>query len=169
LQRDDTRIGLAFDVMGRVPYGTSFLDKQAEERSWDINLGWFLEPVVRGDYPFSMRSLARERLPFFKDEQKEKLAGSYNMLGLNYYTSRFSKNIDISPNYSPVLNTDDAYASQEGKKLYTVERTINFFDILILIVHFYSSVIQLTGLTGSPLVLLYVYFDFFYCNMHIGN
>ncbi|AQK40508.1 4-hydroxy-7-methoxy-3-oxo-3,4-dihydro-2H-1,4-benzoxazin-2-yl glucoside beta-D-glucosidase 1, chloroplastic [Zea mays] len=112
-KRDDTRIGLAFDVMGRVPYGTSFLDKQAEERSWDINLGWFLEPVVRGDYPFSMRSLARERLPFFKDEQKEKLAGSYNMLGLNYYTSRFSKNIDISPNYSPVLNTDDAYASQE--------------------------------------------------------
>ncbi|ONM32568.1 4-hydroxy-7-methoxy-3-oxo-3,4-dihydro-2H-1,4-benzoxazin-2-yl glucoside beta-D-glucosidase 1, chloroplastic-like [Zea mays] len=111
---ENGRIGLAFDVMGRVPYEKSaFTDQQAEQRSWDINLGWFLEPVVRGDYPFSMRSLARERLPFFTDKEQEKLVGSYDMLGLNYYTSRFSKNIDISPNYSPVLNTDDAYASQE--------------------------------------------------------
>ncbi|AQK40580.1 4-hydroxy-7-methoxy-3-oxo-3,4-dihydro-2H-1,4-benzoxazin-2-yl glucoside beta-D-glucosidase 2, chloroplastic [Zea mays] len=110
---ENGRIGLAFDVMGRVPYGTSFLDEQAKERSMDINLGWFLEPVVRGDYPFSMRSLARERLPFFSDKQQEKLVGSYNMLGINYYTSIFSKHIDISPKYSPVLNTDDAYASQE--------------------------------------------------------
>jgi beta-glucosidase/6-phospho-beta-glucosidase/beta-galactosidase len=117
LQGENGRIGLAFDVMGRVPYEKSaFTDQQAEQRSWDINLGWFLEPVVRGDYPFSMRSLARERLPFFTDKEQEKLVGSYDMLGLNYYTSRFSKNIDISPNYSPVLNTDDAYASQESKK-----------------------------------------------------
>ena len=32
-----------------------------------------LEPVVRGDYPFSMRSLAREQLPFFTDKEQEKL------------------------------------------------------------------------------------------------
>jgi beta-glucosidase len=101
-------IGMAFDVMGRVPYEKMFLDDQAQERSIDYNLGWFVEPVVRGDYPFSMRSLV---------EEKEKLVGSYDIMGINYYTSRFSKHVDISTGYTPVLNTDDAYATQESKKL----------------------------------------------------
>ena len=118
LRGENGRIGIVFDVMGRVPFEKSaFIDQQAEERSWDINLGWFLEPVVRGDYPFSMRSLVRDRLPFFTDEEREKLVGSYDMLGLNYYTSRFSKHKEMSPNNLPVVNTDDAYASQESKKL----------------------------------------------------
>ncbi|PWZ44057.1 hypothetical protein Zm00014a_032332 [Zea mays] len=113
---ENGRIGIVFDVMGRVPFEkTAFIDQQAEERSWDINLGWFLEPVVRGDYPFSMRSLVRDRLPFFTDEEREKLVGSYDMLGLNYYTSRFSKHIDITQHNTLRLNTDDAYASQETK------------------------------------------------------
>ncbi|AQK40528.1 beta-glucosidase3 [Zea mays] len=109
----DGRIGLAFDVMGRVPYGNTFLDEQAQERSLDQNLGWFLEPVVRGDYPFSMRSLARKRLPFFTDNEQAMLAGSYDILGINYYTSRFSKHVDFSEDYSPKLNADDAYATAE--------------------------------------------------------
>jgi beta-glucosidase len=63
-----------------------------------------------------MRSLIKDRLPYFTDDEKEKLVGSYDIMGINYYTSRFSKHIDISPKYSPVLNTDDAYAAQESKK-----------------------------------------------------
>jgi beta-glucosidase len=113
----DGHIGMAFDVMGRVPYEKMFLDDQAQERSIDYNLGWFVEPVVRGDYPFSMRSLVKDRLPYFTDEEKEKLVGSYDIMGINYYTSRFSKHVDISTGYTPVLNTDDAYATQESKKL----------------------------------------------------
>ena len=116
LQGENGRIGLVFDVMGYLPYENTFLDQHAQERSMDLNLGWFVEPVVRGDYPFSMRSLARERLPFFNDKEQEKLVGSYDMMGINYYTSKFSKHIDISPNYSPVFNTDDAYATKESKE-----------------------------------------------------
>ncbi|CAD6267979.1 unnamed protein product [Miscanthus lutarioriparius] len=110
---ENRRIGLVFDVMGYLPYENTFLDQHAQERSMDLNLGWFVEPVVRGDYPFSMRSLARERLPFFNDKEQEKLVGSYDMMGINYYTSKFSKHIDISSNYLPVFNTDDAYATKE--------------------------------------------------------
>ncbi|XBI96745.1 hypothetical protein VPH35_032985 [Triticum aestivum] len=87
----DSKIGMAFDVMGYEPFQDSFLDDQARERSIDYNLGWFLEPVVRGDYPFSMRSLIGDRLP------------------------KFSKHIDISSDFTPKLNTDDAYASSETK------------------------------------------------------
>ncbi|VAH54611.1 unnamed protein product [Triticum turgidum subsp. durum] len=65
----DSKIGMAFDVMGYEPFQDSFLDDQARERSIDYNLGWFLEPVVRGDYPFSMRSLIGDRLPKFTKEK----------------------------------------------------------------------------------------------------
>ncbi|VAH54621.1 unnamed protein product [Triticum turgidum subsp. durum] len=68
----DSKIGMAFDVMGYEPFQDSFLDDQARERSIDYNLGWFLEPVVRGDYPFSMRSLIGDRLPKFTKEEQEK-------------------------------------------------------------------------------------------------
>ncbi|VAH54568.1 unnamed protein product [Triticum turgidum subsp. durum] len=109
----DSKIGMAFDVMGYEPYQDSFLDDQARERSIDYNMGWFLEPVVRGDYPFSMRSLIGDRLPMFTKEEQEKLASSCDIMGLNYYTSRFSKHVDMSPDFTPTLNTDDAYASSE--------------------------------------------------------
>uniref|UniRef100_A0A0D9XQ35 4-hydroxy-7-methoxy-3-oxo-3,4-dihydro-2H-1,4-benzoxazin-2-yl glucosidebeta-D-glucosidase n=1 Tax=Leersia perrieri TaxID=77586 RepID=A0A0D9XQ35_9ORYZ len=53
-QGNDGHIGLALVSTGYVPYdSSSFLDKQAKERCIDYNLGWFLEPVFRGDYPFS--------------------------------------------------------------------------------------------------------------------
>jgi len=104
---------MALDVMFYEPYAKIFLDEQAQARSIDYNLGWFMEPVFRGDYPFSMRSLLRDRLPYFKDEEKAKLVGSYDMMGLNYYTSRFSEHIDISPRFTPVLNTEEAYAREK--------------------------------------------------------
>ena len=108
---------MALDVMFYEPYVKTFLDEQAQARSIDYNLGWFMEPVFRGDYPFSMRSLLRDRLPYFKDEEKSKLVGSYDMMGLNYYTSRFSEHIDISPRFTPVLNTEEAYAREKSKNI----------------------------------------------------
>jgi beta-glucosidase/6-phospho-beta-glucosidase/beta-galactosidase len=73
VQGEKGRIGLALNVMGSVPYGSTFLDEQAQERSMDYNdLGWFLEPVVRGDYPFSMRPLVKDRLPHFNPKEQEK-------------------------------------------------------------------------------------------------
>ncbi|CAN6363718.1 unnamed protein product [Urochloa humidicola] len=107
---ENGKIGMAFDVMGYEPYENTFHDEQAQARAIDYNLGWFLEPVVRGDYPFSMRSLVKDRLPYFTHEEQKKLAGSYDILALNYYTSRFSKHIDMSPNFKPGVNTDDIYA-----------------------------------------------------------
>ena len=76
-----------------------------------------MEPVFRGHYPFSMRSLLGDRLPYFKDYEQEKLVGSYDMMGLNYYTSLFCEHIDISPSFSPALHTEDAYARPKSKNI----------------------------------------------------
>ena len=74
-----------------------------------------MEPLFRGEYPFAMRSLLGHRLPYFKDDEQEKLVGSYNMMGLNYYTSLFCEHVDISPKFSPEVNTKDAYATPKCK------------------------------------------------------
>ena len=108
---------MALDSMFYEPHGKTFLDEQAQSRSVDFNLGWFMEPVFRGHYPFSMRSLLGDRLPYFKDYEQEKLVGSYDMMGLNYYTSLFCEHIDISPRFSPALHTEDAYARPKSKNI----------------------------------------------------
>ncbi|TVU51448.1 hypothetical protein EJB05_02879, partial [Eragrostis curvula] len=111
------QIGIALVSMGYEPYDKNHhVHSQARDRSIDYNLGWFLEPLYRGDYPFTMRALIQDRLPQFTAEEKNKLIGSFDMLGLNYYTSRFSRHVDYSPLYSPTLNTEDAYAEFESKK-----------------------------------------------------
>ncbi|XP_034197717.1 beta-glucosidase 13-like, partial [Prunus dulcis] len=50
----------------------------------------FMDPLTRGDYPQSMRSIVKERLPNFTEEQSKSLIGSYDYIGVNYYSSRYA-------------------------------------------------------------------------------
>lgn len=50
-----------------------------------------MDPVTYGDYPNSMRNRVGKRLPTFRQEESELLKGSYDFLGLNYYTSSYAK------------------------------------------------------------------------------
>jgi len=54
-----------------------------------------------------MRALLRDSLPTFTDEQKELIKGSYDYIGVNYYTSRFADGVAISNN--DVYTTLDDY------------------------------------------------------------
>ncbi len=60
-----------------------------------------------GDYPFIMKALVRDGLPEFTDEQKELVKGSYDYIGVNYYTSRFATSVPITSN--DVYTTMDQY------------------------------------------------------------
>lgn len=46
--------------------------------------------MVFGDYPITMRNIVKERLPTFTEEEKELVKGSFDFIGLNYYTSRYA-------------------------------------------------------------------------------
>ncbi|PQP97964.1 beta-glucosidase 12-like [Prunus yedoensis var. nudiflora] len=50
----------------------------------------FMEPITSGHYPHSMRLLVGRRLPKFKEEDSKLLAGSFDFLGLNYYTTYYA-------------------------------------------------------------------------------
>ncbi|KAI3981682.1 hypothetical protein MKX01_020625 [Papaver californicum] len=79
-----------------VPHSDSSRDKEAAERDNDFMVGWFMEPLVYGDYPFIMRALVRDNLPMFADKEKELVKGSYDFIGVNYYTARYGKDIPFT-------------------------------------------------------------------------
>ena len=62
-----------------------------------------MDPLTSGDYPKSMRSLVRKRLPKFTTEQTKLLIGSFDFIGLNYYSSTYVSDAphlsNARPNY----------------------------------------------------------------------
>ncbi|KMT14420.1 hypothetical protein BVRB_4g071990 [Beta vulgaris subsp. vulgaris] len=62
----------------------------AARRALDFMFGWFMDPITKGEYPRTMRSLVRGRLPKFTAEQLRLVNGSFDFLGLNYYTAYYA-------------------------------------------------------------------------------
>ncbi|PKA57433.1 Beta-glucosidase 12 [Apostasia shenzhenica] len=85
-------------------------DLEAQQRAIQFNLGWFLDPLEFGDYPFSMRALAGDRIPAFTEEESKKLKGSYDFIGINYYTARYAKHVPIFKGINPQTYNDDVHA-----------------------------------------------------------
>ncbi|KAJ4950554.1 hypothetical protein NE237_027386 [Protea cynaroides] len=104
------KIGIVLVHYWMVPYSNSPADISAAERATDFMLGWFLEPINTGEYPQSMQDLVGPRLPRFYKEQSEMLKGSYDFLGLNYYTANYAKDASLSdggfPPKNPSYDTD---------------------------------------------------------------
>lgn len=67
-----------------------------------------MDPVTYGDYPHSMRSHVGKRLPTFSPEESELLKGSYDFLGLNYYTANYAIN---KPSHIISLDPPPSYAT----------------------------------------------------------
>uniref|UniRef100_A0A0A0M010 Beta-glucosidase n=1 Tax=Cucumis sativus TaxID=3659 RepID=A0A0A0M010_CUCSA len=80
------QIGVTLNTDWYVPNSNHEDDKKAASRALDFSLGWFLHPLVYGDYPDSMRELVKERLPKFTDDE------------LTMQKSNYAKN---NPNVDP--------------------------------------------------------------------
>ncbi|KAL0346367.1 UNVERIFIED_CONTAM: Beta-glucosidase 12 [Sesamum calycinum] len=86
-------IGISLVAHWMEPYSSNKLDVQAAERALDFMYGWFLHPLVYGDYPRTMQSLVGNRLPKFTKEQSAMVKRSFDFLGLNYYTGNYAAHI----------------------------------------------------------------------------
>eukprot|EP01018_Ginkgo_biloba_P033173 Gb_35940 [translate_table: standard] len=83
-----------------LPYSETINDQRAAQRALDFK---FMDPITRGDYPSTMRNLVDGRLPKLTKLQSRLLKGSYDFIGLNYYTSRYAAD---NPKPSLPLQTD---------------------------------------------------------------
>ncbi|KAL0374299.1 UNVERIFIED_CONTAM: Furcatin hydrolase [Sesamum radiatum] len=86
-------IGIALVSHWMVPYSSSRLDVKAAERALDFMYGWFINPLVYGEYPRTMQFLVGSRLPKFTEEQAAMVKGSFDYVGLNYYTGNYAAHI----------------------------------------------------------------------------
>jgi len=68
--------------------------------------GRFMDPLTHGDYPLTMRSLVGSRLPAFTKEQSKMVEGSFDFIGINYYTSNYVLSLPLNNNVNKSYTTD---------------------------------------------------------------
>ncbi|KAF9664890.1 hypothetical protein SADUNF_Sadunf16G0065000 [Salix dunnii] len=104
------------------PYSNSEADQTATKRSLDFMLVFipfpyadrFMDPLTNGDYPRNMHDFVGGRLPKFTPEESESLKGSYDFIGINYYTTYYAQNTDAD--YQSVGFMSDARSNWTGER-----------------------------------------------------
>ncbi|KAF8715060.1 hypothetical protein HU200_027607 [Digitaria exilis] len=99
-------IGITLVSNWFVPFSPSKSNDDAARRAIDFMFGWFMDPLTRGDYPLSMRTLVGNRLPQFTKEQSEMVKDSFDFIGLNYYTANYADNLPPSNGLNLTYGTD---------------------------------------------------------------
>ncbi|KAI3956986.1 hypothetical protein MKX01_001020 [Papaver californicum] len=97
-ERQKGRIGVLLDFVWYEPLTDSKADQRAAQRARDFHLGWFLHPIVYGEYPKSMQRIVAERLPKFTKSEVKMVKGSMDFLGVNQYTTFYMYDRHINKN-----------------------------------------------------------------------
>ncbi|KAF7124159.1 hypothetical protein RHSIM_Rhsim12G0135400 [Rhododendron simsii] len=100
-------LGVAFDVIWYEPATNSTDDQIATQRAQDFQLGWFVEPLILGNYPNTMIDRVGDRLPRFTKAESALVKGSLDFVGINHYTTFYARN-DTSNIIGILLN--DAFS-----------------------------------------------------------
>nr|XP_043608969.1 beta-glucosidase 12-like [Erigeron canadensis] len=87
------KVGISLVTRWMVPFSDEKLHRDAAVRALDFDFGWFMSPLIFGDYPEDMRSNVADRLPRFTTEESYTLRNSLDFLGLNYYTANYVQHV----------------------------------------------------------------------------
>ncbi|XP_047325323.1 beta-glucosidase 13-like [Impatiens glandulifera] len=114
-EKQKGEIGITHVADWRIPFTQSIEDREATQRALDFNFGWFVNPIVYGDYPDVMRSIVGLRLPKFSEEESSSLIGSYDFIGINYYTSTYviNRKVPANPTEQSYFTDTNAYVLSE--------------------------------------------------------
>lgn len=83
-------IGITNNCDWREPKTDSMADRAAAERGLEFFLGWFADPIYRGDYPECMRAAVGDRLPLFSAADRALVKDSSDFFGLNFYGGMYA-------------------------------------------------------------------------------
>ncbi|XP_078166597.1 putative inactive beta-glucosidase 14 isoform X2 [Carex rostrata] len=73
------------------------VDQLAVQRALSFESGWFLDPIIRGDYPSEMRKILGSDLPVFTSENRNLLLETkLDFIGINHYSTMYVKDCILS-------------------------------------------------------------------------
>ncbi|PIA61391.1 hypothetical protein AQUCO_00300732v1 [Aquilegia coerulea] len=106
-------IGLTIFTYWLIPFSNSVKDAKATQRAYDLFMGWFINPLVFGDYPKTLKKHAGSKIPTFTPQQSELVKGSFDFLGLNHYQT-----VQITDDSNSLkLEERDAYKDMGVKRI----------------------------------------------------
>ncbi|KAL0295777.1 UNVERIFIED_CONTAM: Beta-glucosidase 14 [Sesamum calycinum] len=120
-------------------YRTKFQERQKGQIGIALNTFWceFLEPVLTGQYPKTMRDCVPSgNLAAFSDGEAKMLKGSIDFLGLNYYTALYAAN-DPNPSHKQGYKEDQrlhlTYTDPHEKLIGWTKRTTRRSQLKMLV------------------------------------
>ncbi|KAH6763446.1 B-S glucosidase 44 [Perilla frutescens var. hirtella] len=88
-EKQKGRIGILLDFVWYEPLTRSKADNYAAQRARDFHIGWFLHPLVYGEYPKTMQNIVGTRLPKFSKKEVKMVKGAFDFIGVNQYTAYY--------------------------------------------------------------------------------
>ena len=121
------QVGIALNAGWNLPYTESAEDRLAAARAMAFTFDYFMEPLVTGKYPIDMvNNVKGGRLPTFTAQQSKMLKGSYDFIGINYYSSTYAKDVPCST--EQVTMFSDPCASVTGSFLLHPTSFLPFYN-----------------------------------------
>nr|KAJ0188398.1 hypothetical protein LSAT_V11C900493870 [Lactuca sativa] len=106
-------IGIVVSCLMYEPLTNTDLDREAAERAFAFNIGWVLDHLIYGDYPEEMHKYLGSRLPSFSLEEKNLLKNSIDFIGINHYSTMYTKDCINSSCSSTGAHAIQGYSSPD--------------------------------------------------------
>lgn len=153
-EKQKGRIGILLDFVWYEPLTRSKADNFAAQRARDFHIGWFIHPLVYGEYPKTIQNIVGNRLPKFTSEEVKIVKGSIDFVGINQYTTFFIYDPHQSkpkvPGYQMDWNAGFAYA----KNGVPIGPRANSYWLYNVPWGMYKSLIYIKERYGNPTVIL---------------
>ncbi|KAG9449110.1 hypothetical protein H6P81_009075 [Aristolochia fimbriata] len=88
-EKQNGTLGISVHSDWYMPLSSSKADVDAAQRVLDNTLGLYLDPVLFGDYPSSVKQIVAGRLPVFTREESDEIKGSFDFIGVNHYVTLY--------------------------------------------------------------------------------
>ncbi|KAH9328571.1 hypothetical protein KI387_000679, partial [Taxus chinensis] len=109
-------IGIVISAIWYEPLRNVPEDLEAADRIHAFHNAWYLDPIVYGEYPAIMLKLVGKYLPTITEDLRHKLRGSFDFIGLNYYSSFYATDV------SYYLNPPTGYIRRDSLTTLTDEK-----------------------------------------------